>query len=178
MKVIKLKGKQVKAYILGNGSPEEIRMMEEGKIKKTDIGYELFSQEAMGAVGQKAKKGDYFKIDNEDRPYPNEKQWFEKNHSLIEENLYEQLPKELDSWEKGQPLSEEVKFLLNSGRIKIDENSSERYFEAFLWGTVLHAAEDAILLFYEVIRDENNNIIDIDFNFITRKEFEQTYKYC
>ena len=55
--VIKLKGKVVEAYKLGENSKEEERLLLSGKIKKiNDDEYEVFSQEARGEKGEKVKK--------------------------------------------------------------------------------------------------------------------------
>lgn len=177
-KIIKIEGKKIKAYILGQNTDMEKKMIKEGKIKKIEDGYEIFSQEVKGNKGEKAKIGDYFKVDNDHYPYPNEKEWFEKNHRCIGNDLYEQVPKELDSWEYGQTITEEIKFLLDNQKLKINENLPEKFFEAFLWGSLLHAAKDSVVVLYSVDRNEEGSITSIDFNFITRKEFEKTYKYC
>ena len=60
----------------------------------------------------------------------------------------------------------------------IDENDYEHYFNAFLWGADLSAAKDATVLFIDIDRDEQGNIVDISFNFVTKKDFEESYSYC
>lgn len=177
-KIIKTRGKEVEAYVLGENSDLEDQMLKDGRIRKTEEGYELFSQESKGEKGQVAQEGDYFKVDSRGYPYPNSREWFEENHRHISEDLYEQVPKELDSWERGEPVTEEIRFLLDEGKLKLNEDEPEKYFEAFLWGTLLQSADDSLVIIYSVDRNEEGEILDIDFNFITRREFEKTYKYC
>ena len=47
--------------------------------------------------------------------------------------------------------------------------------DVLLWGTVLKADNDAVIIFYSIEYDDNNNIKDVDFNFVERGEFERTY---
>lgn len=177
-RVIKNKGKIVKAYCLGTNGEVESRLTAEGKIRRREDGmYELFSQEAVNGAGELAKAGDYFKVDSEGMPYPNEKKWFEENHRHIEGDLYEQYPKPLDAWEAGDPVCDAMEFILKEGRLKLNPESEDRYFEAFLWGAVLTAKKDAVLVFYQIDRNEKGTIQDVSFNFVARKEFELTYHY-
>ena len=45
-----------------------------------------------------------------------------------------------------------------------------------LWGTEETAAKDAVVVFYGVERDADGAIAKIDFNFVARNVFEQTYE--
>ncbi len=175
-KAMKKEGKTVLAYRLGEGSPMEQKMMEEGKIRtKGDGTYELFSQEAKGGTGEKADAGDYFKVDSSGSPYPNKKDWFEKNHRHISGDEYMQFPKPVDIWEADMPVCEEIKYLLSTDRLTIHEEDQQNYFSAFLWGAPLTAARNAVIVFYSVTRNEAGEIEDVDFNFVARDEFEKTY---
>jgi len=177
--IIKIYGKMVKAWELGKGSAMEFELRELGKIKYLGKGqYELFSQEAQSGSGEKACAGDYFKLDKAGYPYPNKRDWFLANHSHMGGDDYEQLPKPLRAWEVKEPINEEVQFLLDHKGLKLNPDTPEEYFGAKLWGAWLTAASDAVLVFYSVSRDENGGIIDADFNFIARAEFEATYRYC
>ena len=178
-KVIKNVGKEVVAYRLGACSKVELELSAKGLIcyHRDNNTYELFSQESNDS-GEIALPGDYFKVDNAGFPYPNEATWFEANHRHINGDRFEQVPKALTAWEATEPLTEEVAFLLNEGKLKLHPEKSEEYFGATLWGAWLTAASDAILVFYSVTRDDNGVIIDADFNFVARKEFEATYHYC
>lgn len=60
----------------------------------------------------------------------------------------------------------------------IRENDPERYFNAHLWGADLSAAEDAVVVFYGVERNEAGEIADISFNFVAWEEFRRTYALC
>ena len=176
-KVQKNAGKLVEAWKLGDGSAIEERLISEGKIAVTATGYELFSQEAKSESGEKAVSGDYFKIDGAGYPYPNKKEWFLDNHQHIEGDTWEQIPAQLDAWEAEETIPEEVQFLLDHKGLKLNPANPSEYFGATLWGAWLTAAKDAVLVFYSITR-ENGVIIDADFNFVARSEFEKTYHYC
>ena len=57
----------------------------------------------------------------------------------------------------------------------IDETSEEKYFTAPLWGTMLSAAKNAMIIFYELLWDRDGKVVEADFNFVARSEFEKTY---
>lgn len=179
---IKNKKKIVTAYQLGTGTNMEKNLINEGSIRICEDGsYELFSKEAVNGCGEIAKPGDYFKVSEADGkfyPYPNDKAWFEENHTHLQGNEYEQKNKPLYIWQTSDPISEEIRYLLDNGKMTIDENDYEHYFNAFLWGADLSAAKDATVLFYDIDRDEQGNIVDISFNFVTKKDFEESYSYC
>lgn len=175
-KVIKKAGKIVKAYCLGEQSEVEKKLIREGKIIFHDNGeYELFSQEAVNGTGEKALKGDYFKLDSNGYPYPNDRSFFRKNHIQLNQDEYEQIPKTVMAWTKNEELSPEIEFLIKEKNLVIDKKSKNKYFNAPLWGSMLSAAEDAVILIYSVDRDANDKIIDIDFNFVARDEFNRDY---
>ena len=137
----------------------------------------IVSGEAVVDYGEEAKSGDYFKIDSSGYPYPNEKQWFERNHKPvdIENNQYEQIPQPLEAWEVGRGDNEVISWLVENGRLKIDENNKDAYFSANLWGSDLTSPSDSVVIFYGVDRDREGNIQDVDFNFVARDEFDRTY---
>lgn len=176
---VKSKKKIVKAYPLGAGHPMEAALIAEGAIRLLPDGsYELFSQEAVNGVGQKALPGDYFKVDTVDGrhyPYPNKRDFFMANHTHLGGDDYEQASKPLQIWQATDGLCEEIRWLVDTGRLTLKPDTPERYFNAFLWGTDLSAAMDATLVFYRVDRDENGAITDIEFNFVERTMFESTY---
>lgn len=176
IKVRKKNDKIIKAYRLGEKSDVIDKLIEEHRIIQLDNGtYEVKSQEAVYAKtgkGQVAKKGDYIKVDSEGYPYPNDSQWFEENHIPIEnmKNEYKQITKELNAWDIQQPMCKEIEFLIKNKGLVIEEN-----FTAPLWGTMESAPKDSYIIFYEISYDENNNVVDADFNFVVRGEFEKTY---
>ena len=177
-KVVKNNGKQVQAWELGMGTKMELKLIKEGKIVYAGNGnYELFSQESNSGSGEKAYAGDFFKVDKAGYPYPNSRSWFLENHRPIDGDFYEQLPKPLNAWEVKEGITPEIQFLIDHKGLKLSPENPEQYFGAELWGTWLTAAIDAVLIFYSVTRNKEGIIIDADFNFVARKEFEATYSY-
>lgn len=175
-KVIKKSGQEQQAYRLGEEHEVLAKLMEEGKIRKAGAGvYEVFSREAVGDRGEIAQDGDYIKLDSEGFPYPNQAEFFDKNHRHIRGNVYEQLPKPLLAWTKEDEMCDEIRFLIEKKGLVLKKEEPERYFTAFLWKTLLCAGENAVLVFYRIDRDEDGNILDADFNFVERSEFERNY---
>lgn len=176
---VKSKKKIVRAYPLGAGHPMEAALIEEGAIRLlADGSYELFSQEAVNGHGQIAYAGDYFKVDTIDGkhfPYPNSRAFFLENHTPLGGDEYEQANKPLLIWQVGDARSEEVRWLVDTGRLTLKPEDPARYFNAFLWGADLSAAADATLVFYSVDRDGTGAITDISFNFVAKPEFDASY---
>lgn len=108
-------------------------------------------------------------------PYPNSKAYFEANHRHIRGNDYEQLEKVVAVWQDGDEPCEELDFLLCSKQLTLDPEDSARYFNAVLLGAPLSAPRDAAVVFYRVARDNRGQITDIEFNFVSRREFERDY---
>ena len=177
---LKSKKRVVKAYQLGTNSTMEKKLIKEKRIILRDDGcYELFSQEAVHGTGEIAFAGDYFKVDNVDGklfPYPNSKDWFEANHRHLQENKYEQFNKPLDIWQATDPINAEIQFLLNQKKLTINNNDEKHFFNAFLFGANLSAAKDATIVFYSITRNVQEQIVDIDFNFVSKLEFEENYE--
>lgn len=177
MYIIKVAEKSVRAYCLGAETRTEQKLVTEGKIKRHKDGrYELFSQEAVNGVGEFAVAGDFFKVDSSGFPYPNGREWFLAHHIHIGGDEYLQRPEPLKAWTVDEPMCEEIEFLLVHGRLAICREETEHYFRAFLWGAPLGAKEDAVVVFYRVDKDPDGNILDIEFNFLAREEFEKTYR--
>lgn len=176
---VKSKKKVVKAYPLGAGHPMEALLVEEGAIRRlSDGNYELFSQEAINGQGQIARAGDYFKVDTIDGrhyPYPNSREFFLDNHIHLTGDEYEQINKPLLIWQAGDELAEEIRWLVDTGRLTLKPQDPDHYFNAFLWGADLSAAADATLVCYGVDRDVAGTIMDISFNFVAKPEFEASY---
>ncbi|MBR5311978.1 MAG: hypothetical protein IKU40_03745, partial [Clostridia bacterium] len=174
-KAIKNIGKIVYAYRLGDNTEIELRMIKEGLIRvSSDGSYELFSLEAVNGSGEIAQKGDYFKLSTDGHPYPNDKAFFEANHRQLDGNRYEQLPKPLEIWSSQDTLCPEIRFLQENKGLVIDPDSTDKRYSAPLWGTVLSAAADAVIVFYSITRDANGAVTDADFNFVAGDEFERT----
>ena len=176
---VKSKKKIVTAYPLGANHPMEAQLVEEGAIRCLSDGrYELFSQEAVNGHGEIACAGDYFKVDTVDGrhfPYPNSREYFMANHTHLGGDEYEQANKPLLMWQTGDELLEEVRWLVDTGRLTLKPEDPSHFFNAFLWGADLSAAADATLIFYSVDRDTDGTITDASFNFVAKPEFEASY---
>lgn len=177
-KAMKIKGKSIFAYRLGENSDMEKKLLREGKLKQYSNGiYEVFSREVISGPGEQACIGDYIKIDSNGFPYPNEKEFFMANHRHIESDRYEQIPSPVDVWFWEDGMCEEIQFLLDNKGLKINGKEESVYFSAPLWGTILSAAKDAAIVLYAVDRDADGKIRDADFNFVARDEFDKTYQF-
>ena len=176
MKVIKKEGKHVCVYRLGGESPILDKLIAGGQIVKHSSGrYEVFSREAINGTGQFAREGDFIKLDSGGFPYPNDAVFFLENHRHIAGDEYEQFPKPLEAWCLPEEETDVIRFLKENKGLVICPEDPEHYFTAPLWGTLESAAADAVIVFYCVKRDENGNILDVDFNFVAREEFEKNY---
>lgn len=176
--IIKSKQPQVKAWQLGRNSPMEQQMLREGKIRCLSPGhYEIFSQEALGKTGELAEAGDYFKVDHAGYPYPNQRAYFEANHTPLGGEDYLQIPKPLEAWLLGDPEEEIIAFLQTHKGLQIRPEQPDACFRAPLWGSILTAAADAVLVIYRTVRDEAGRICDAEFNFVARPEFDKTYRF-
>lgn len=180
MKYAVKKTSKVMAYRLGDHTAMEEALVREGAIRRLDDGsYALFSQEAVNGTGEKAGPGDYFKVDTVNGrhyPYPISQAYFEENHRHIQGDVYEQIPRPVAVWQDGDGPCEEMDFLLTSGRLTIRPEDDVHYFHAVLWNAPLSAARDATVVFYQVDRDSEGRIADIEFNFVARREFERDYE--
>ena len=179
---VKNKGNLVRAYELGAGSEMEKLLIEEGSIcMQADGSYRLRSREAVNGEGQLARRGDFFKVDTVDGrhyPYPNKRDWFLENHTPLGDDLYEQHVSPLPIWTKDDPPCDVIDFLLASGRLKITPGDSARYYNALLWDAPMSAAEDAVIVFHKLGRNEDGSIAEISFNFVERQMFERDYTVC
>ena len=168
---------RIQAWQLGAGSAKETELINCGKIMiREDGSYELLSREATGEKGQIAKPGDYFKVDSGGFPYPNDRDYFEKMHQHLQDDRYLQKTPVLPAWTAEEPQNEVIRFLLDHGLLRINEDDPEHYFSADLWGTVETAAKDAVIVIHDVDRNDENEIIHVTFNFVERDSFEKTYR--
>ena len=176
-KAIKLKGKIVSAWKLGDNTETEQKLLCEGKLKITYNGeYEVFSREATCGTGEIAFAGDYIKLDSMGFPYPNSSLFFESHHRHIDGELYEQIPTPVDVW-LHDGMCEEIEFLIKNKGLKFNTEDSKAYFSAPLWETILTAEKDAAIVFYSISRDTDGTIIDADYNFAAYDEFIKTYRF-
>ena len=165
------------AWELGAGSDMEKQLIENGKlIAHPDGIYEVFTKEATEGKGQIANAGDFVKVDTDGFPSPCERKWFFANHKHVEGNWYEQVAKPLKIWRKDDPESEEIKFLIDSGALNIHSEDLNKYYSAYLWGTMETAASDAVIVLYSVDKDEQGKIEAISFNFVEADYFKANYK--
>ena len=179
-KIIKNKGKIVKAYQLGSNHEVIKKLMEQGKIHDLGEGrFEVYSQEALkGKVGGEiGVSGDWIKVDGSGCPYPNDKKFFEMNHRHIEGDTFEQIPKVLYAWDKECEMCPEIRFLMEGKGLKINEKSVEQCYSAELWGTTEAAAADALIVFYDIQYNEDGSVRDAEFNFVASDAFEKTYSF-
>lgn len=175
--IIKSKPETVTAWQFGSNSSMEQQMIRQGRIRPLPSGlYEVFSQEALGKSGEIARAGDYFKVDGAGFPYPNAKAFFEANHTHISGSDYRQTPRELQAWLLGDPVDEVIAYLQQHKGLQITPEKPDACFRAPLWGCMLTAPADAVLVIYRTERDEAGQILDVDFNFVAREEFEATYR--
>lgn len=177
-KVIKNKGKLVTAYQLGSENVAVDDLIFEGKLSELGNGkYEVYSQEALNGNrgGEIAETGDWIKIDKSGFPYPNDKVYFEKNHRHVKGDIFEQVPKPLWAWDAECEMCPEISFLIEEKGLVINKSSFEERYSAELWKTREVAAADAVIVFYNICYNKNNEIVDAEFNFVARDEFEHTY---
>lgn len=179
LKIVKKQGKIVQAYRLGEKHSVLEKLIEEKKIKKiNETSYEIFSQEAIQAAsghGQLANVGDWIRIDGAGFPYPCKNEWFQQNLRHIEEDDYEQIPKVLSAWTAEQPMCPEIEYLIQEKGLVLDKEHPEKYFQAILWGNPEAAAKDAVLVFYNIEYGKDGTVVDADYNFVQKNEFERTY---
>lgn len=171
------KGTIQEACRLGEESPLLEQLLQEGKVIQTTPGeYQVFSIETDGKHGQIAHDGDYVKVDAKGNAYPNSAEVFLEKHMKLGENVYIQKLQRLSAWDAQEPMCDEIAFLMEEKGLVIDRQSRDRYFSAPLWGTTLYGAQDAVIIFYSVTRDQMGKITDADFNFVERGVFAQTYE--
>ena len=175
MIVIKREDAPVVACRLGDGSELEKRLIASGALRRLPDGrYEVFSREAVNTGGELAEAGSYVKVDHAGFPYPNSAEFFLANH-VETDGGYVQRSRPREAWQVGQPVSDAVRFLLDSGRLTIDRQNPDRYFSAQLWGTLLSARQDAVIVFYEIRRTAEGRVADAQFSFVAREEFDRNY---
>lgn len=179
IRIKKKQGKIIKAYRLGDNNEVLVQLINDKKIVICDDGtFEVFSQEAINSGsghGQIASAGDWVRLDNEGHPYPCIDEWFQENMRFIGGDEYEQIPKELIAWTPDMEMSPEVEFLISKKGLKLDENDYDKFYQAILWGNPEAANRDAVLVFYSISYGENGDIVDADYNFVVRDEFERSY---
>lgn len=176
-KVRKKSGRRFKAWQLGKNSDMEKRLIADEKITHEAGIYRLMSLEAVLGErgGEEAQIGDWFRVEEkagEFYPYPISNEYFCKNYRKIDDE-FEAVPKILVAYFADDQISEEVQWLLDSGKLRLT-NDSEKFFVAEIWGTALSAAKDGAIIFYSVTRTDGE-ISRIDFNLVAREALERDY---
>lgn len=178
LRIKKKSGKIVQAYKLGEVNAVLEQLIKTGKIIDLKDGtYEVFSREAVNSGsghGQVANVGDWVRLDSAGYPYPSKDDWFRHNMRHISGNDYEQIPKKLMGWTADMEMCPEIEFLIHNKGLKLDENNFEKFFSAILWGNPEAADRNAVLVFYSISYD-NGSVIDAEYNFVERKEFDRIY---
>lgn len=176
MIVRKKEAPPVTACCLGLGSALERELTEEGLLaERPDGRYEVFSRESGESGGELARPGDFVKVDAGGFPYPVAAESFLEEHRPTAGG-YVQIPRRLEAWTAEEPHPAALEWLLAEGRLRLDPQDSARFFRAELWGTQLAAPKDAVLVFYRVHRDLQGEIRDVEFNFVDREIFAQSYE--
>lgn len=144
-------------------------------VKMEDGRYKIFSSEA--PEGQVCEAGDYIKEDAEGNIYPNHADFFLKHHRKNKNGGFDQIDEPLWAWMYGEPESEEIVFLKENKGLVLSEDNFKEYYTAPLWGTTEKADRNAVLIFYNIVRDDAYRITDIDYNFVSRDVFNKSYKF-
>jgi len=175
MRIIKI-ATELEAWELGAGTKTERDLLAAGKLRLLPDGtYLVFSRET-DTQGQRAQAGDYVKIDSAGFPYPNRREFFLTHHTPLGGCRYRQTAEPLDAWTADEPMPAQVRFLLDTGKLRIDEQDEAHYFRALLWGAELFAARDAVVVLDRTTRNEAGEITAVKFHFIARQEFEITHR--
>lgn len=179
LRIKKKRGKIVQAYKLGKAHVVLEQLIQTGKIVDLKDGsYEVFSLEAVNSEsghGQVAFAGDWVRLDSAGYPYPCKDDWFQDNMRHIFGDDYEQIPKELTGWIADMETCPEIEFLIREKGLRLNENSFDKYFNAVLWGNLETANRKAVLVFYSISYADDGTIIDAEYNFVERQEFDRTY---
>ncbi|MCD8116524.1 MAG: hypothetical protein LUE21_05325 [Oscillospiraceae bacterium] len=176
LRAVKKTGRPVTAFRLGDGSEPERQLIGRGLLKQgPEDSWLVFSRETDGRCGERARAGDYIKLDSSGSPYPVRRDWFERNHFQGADGALYQRPVPLLFWKAGLPIREELRFLLDTGRLSLHPGDRTQYFQARLWDTDLSAASDAALLFYNLERSPCGDLTDARFNFVAGDEFDTAY---
>lgn len=178
-KVRKKSGKLIKAWQLGQNSDMEKRLLAEKKITYKDGIYRLMSLEAVrgGCLGEVATTGDWFRIEErtgQAYPYPLNSDYFRANFRKLKgTDDFEAIPKILDAWFAEEPISQELCYLLDVGKLILTDDN----IIGLIWGTTLSAPKKgSAVIFYSVSRLPSGEISAVDFNLIDAQAFQRDYE--
>ena len=175
--VIKNKPEVVEAWRLGDCSSKETELMKSNMIVRFGDLFEVHSQEYK-EYGEPVMIGDYFKIDKAGYPYPIDKEYFLKTHRHIEGNRWEEFPEPIMAWESADAISPEVRFLMENKGLEIDPEHPDQFFkEKMNQDIYIAATATTLIIFNSVSYDNDGNVINANFEFLSRAEFERDYRY-
>lgn len=175
MMLIKKKALPQQVCCLGEGSALEQELIQRKLLKKRADGlWELTTRETEGK-GEVCRPGDYIKLDSLRMPYPNDPVYFRENHAHLEGEWYIQNSRPVCGWTLEQPDDPIIRFLVDTGRLRIDLRDPRRTFSAFLWGTEQTAARDAVIIITATERSAEGQITDVSFHMVAGDEFRKTY---
>ena len=168
---------RIQAWELGAGSVMEQEMIRCGKIVARPGGiYEIFSREAVGKKGQIAAAGDFFKVDDYGCPHPWRRAAFLQEHQPLEGDWYQEAARQVKIWRLGDPICEEIRFLLDRGILRVNPEDPEHCFTALIWGTEETAASDAVVVIFGTDRDAEGRVAGVHFNFVEIGYFNKYYR--
>ena len=168
---------RVQAWELSSGSAMEQEMIRRGKIVARPGGiYEVFSREAAGKSGQIAASGDFFKVDEDGFPHPWRRAAFLQQHRSLEGDWYQEAARQVLIWRLGEPVCEEIRFLLGPGILRFDPDDPGQGFTAFIWGTEETASSDAVIVIFDTDRDAEGRVTGVNFNFVEIGYFNNHYR--
>lgn len=168
---------RIQAWELGAGSVMEQEMIRCGKIVARSGGiYEIFSREAKGKTGQVAAAGDFFKVDDDGFPHPWRRTAFFQQHQFLEGDWYQEAARQVKIWRLGDPVCEEIRFLLGRGVLRVDPDQPEHCFTALIWGTEETAPSDAVVVIFGTDRDAEGRVTGVHFNFVEIRYFNKHYR--
>lgn len=174
MQIRKKEGKIIKAYCLGERHPVLDQLIGAGYLKQVDDNHwRVYSQES--TKGEKASSGDFIKIDTSGFPYPNTRSFFMQNHRHMGGDDYLQIPKTLLAWRLEHGMCSEIRFLIEHKELKIHREHEQAFFSAPLWGDILSAPKNAVIVFYDITYGDDQEVVDANFNFVAEDEFYKTY---
>lgn len=161
------------AFQLGTSCPLAEKLTAEGLLlPQADGAWRVKTRESM-TEGELARDGDYIKFDSASMPYPTKKDWFEANHTRVEEGLYLQKVQPRKAWRAAEPVCPEVRFLLDRGLLQWDP---EQGFGAELWGTWQTADRDAVVVLDRVEPDGQGGFTAVEFHLVAAEEFAVSYE--
>lgn len=168
---------RIRAWELGAGSVTEQEMIRCGKIVPRPGGiYEIFSRETKGKKGQIAAAGDFFKVDDYGFPHPWRRAAFLQQHQPLEGDWYQEAARQVKIWRLGDPVCEEIRFLLDRSILRVNPDNPDRCFTALIWETEETAASDAVVVIFDTDRDAEGRVAGVHFNFIEIGYFNKYYR--